>query len=55
VRDLDRDQLQEPERTIVPNRAGLPEPKLYEWRVKERQREQEVAQKLAEIRALLRP
>jgi hypothetical protein len=44
-----------PERTNVPNRAGLPAPKPYEWRVKERQREQEVEQELAEIRALLRP
>ena len=44
-----------PERTNVPNRVGLPEPKPYEWRVKERQREQEVEQELAEIRARLRP
>ena len=42
------------ERTNVPNRVGLPAPKRYEWRVKERQREREVEQELAEIRALLR-
>ena len=56
LRDYFKDELTgQPERTNVPNRAGLPAPKPYKWRVKEQQREQEIEAKLAEIRALLRP